>query len=72
MNTDPKLQTIEGTPYVILPCGTPARKLKVYPGKKPKWNLGLGIAGKSKRIELTPEGIEAFKKAWKEAHPSEG
>lgn len=69
MNTDPKLIAIDGTPYVVLPCGTVARKLKPYSvNGKPKWNLGLGKAGKSKRIELTPDGIEAFKSAYLKAH----
>ena len=69
MNTDPKLISIEGTPYVVLPCGTVARKLKPYSvNGKHKWNLGLGIAGKSKRIELTPEGIAAFKQAWQKSN----
>lgn len=48
-----EIKPIGSTNYVILPCGTVARKLKpiIHKGQ-PVWNLGTGEAGKTKRIDL--------------------
>ncbi len=56
------VRPIGQTLYVILPDNTIARKLKptVINGQ-PKWNLGLGIAGKTKRISL--EDVEQYLQA---------
>ena len=57
-----EIKPIGSTPYVILPCGTVARKLKpiIYKGQQ-QWNLGTGQAGKTKRINLNnPEQLADF------------
>lgn len=48
-----EIKPIGSTPYVILPCGTVARKLKpiIHNGQQ-LWNLGTGQAGKTKRINI--------------------
>lgn len=60
---------IGNTPYVILPCGTIARKLKpVQINGKTAWSLGLGASGKSKRISLDkPTAIEDYLEACEKA-----
>jgi hypothetical protein len=49
-----EIKPIGNTPYVILPCGTVARKLKpiIHKGQQ-LWNLGTGKAGQTKRINIT-------------------
>lgn len=48
-----EIKPIGNTPYVILPCGTVARKLKpiIHNGQH-LWNLGTGKAGQTKRINI--------------------
>lgn len=57
-----EIKPIGSTNYVILPCGTVARKLKpiIYKGQ-PVWNLGTGEGGKTKRINLNnQEQVAAY------------
>lgn len=60
--TPTTITPIGSTPYVILPCGTIARKLKpVQINGKIAWSLGLGASGKSKRISLDkPNAIQDY------------
>ena len=60
---------IGNTPYIILPCGTIARKLKpVLINGKTAWSLGLGASGKSKRISLDkPNALEDYLQACEKA-----
>lgn len=65
----PTITPIGNTPYVILPCGTIARKLKpVLINGKTAWSLGLGASGKSKRISLDkPNALEDYLQACEKA-----
>jgi hypothetical protein len=57
-----EIKPIGNTPYVILPCGTVARKLKpvIHKGQ-PLWNLGTGNAGQTKRVNLNNvESLAAY------------
>jgi hypothetical protein len=67
--TTTTITPIGNTPYVILPCGTIARKLKpVLINGKTAWSLGLGASGKSKRISLDkPTAIQDYLEACEKA-----
>ena len=57
-----EIKPIGNTPYVILPCGTVARKLKpiIHKGQQ-LWNLGTGKAGQTMRINLNkPEALANY------------
>jgi hypothetical protein len=57
-----EIKPIGSTPYVILPCGTVARKLKpiIHNGQQ-LWNLGTGKGGQTKRINLNkPEALADY------------
>jgi hypothetical protein len=57
-----EIKPIGNTAYVILPCGTVARKLKPinYKGQL-LWNLGTGKAGQTVRINLNkPDAITNY------------
>lgn len=57
-----EIKPIGNTPYIILPCGTVARKLKpiIHKGQ-PFWNLGTGNAGQTKRVNLNNvESLAAY------------
>lgn len=57
-----EIKPIGNTAYVILPCGTVARKLKpIIKNGQPLWNLGTGTAGQTKRVNLNNlESLSAF------------
>jgi hypothetical protein len=62
IKTPMEIKPIGSTNYVILPCGTVARKLKpIIKNGIPVWNLGTGKAGQTKRIDLNkPEALAAY------------
>jgi hypothetical protein len=57
-----EIKPIGNTQYVILPCGTVARKLKPINHKgQLLWNLGTGKAGQTMRINLNkPEALTNY------------
>lgn len=62
IKTPMEIKPIGSTNYVILPCGTVARKLKpiIHNGQQ-LWNLGTGKAGQTKRINLNkPETLADY------------